>query len=207
MSKLSFKEKLILNFIVTNCEIYTLNEEEALEYILFNFSKPISRRTYYNYKKMILGKCSFPYEKHGEHNKRDLRFNNLPKISNFINCKELKAILLLNAKRDLIQKGLETDIYLSDFDKLNFFPRRLINSLNNAKSVITHSEEFLGKLKQRRQINDTNHKLHPGNVSIRQEYIKCDKESCKGCRHGPYYYGYWREKDGKLKKKYIGISE
>ncbi|HET9805395.1 MAG TPA: hypothetical protein VFP49_00650 [Nitrososphaeraceae archaeon] len=26
---------------------------------------------------------------------------------------------------------------------------------------------------------------------------------CIGCKHGPYYYAYWKDKSGKLKKKYI----
>jgi hypothetical protein len=47
MSKLSNKEKIILKYIVTNCEIFHLNEREALEYIKNNFPKD-------NLKKNIL---------------------------------------------------------------------------------------------------------------------------------------------------------
>src|ERR671917_400652 len=118
MSKLSFKEKLILTFIVTNCEIYAFKEEEALKYTQFNFSKPISRRTYYNYKKTIYDNCLIYYDDYGEHDKKDLQFHNLLNVTDPINCKELKAILLLNSKRDLIRKGLEINIYLNDFDNL-----------------------------------------------------------------------------------------
>jgi hypothetical protein len=50
-----------------------------------------------------------------------------------------------------------------------------------------------------------NSKSLPRNASIRKEYVKCEKRYCIGCKHGPYYYGYWRDKNGKLKKKYIGI--
>lgn len=44
-------------------------------------------------------------------------------------------------------------------------------------------------------------------MHVRAEYIKCGKKRCK-CydttyRHGPYWYGYFRE-NGKLKKVYIG---
>jgi hypothetical protein len=55
----------------------------------------------------------------------------------------------------------------------------------------------------------------PRNATIRKEYVKCGKNDCK-ISHGPYYYGYWKEKviinsnndttaaAWKLKKKYIG---
>ena len=53
MLKLSNKEKIILSYLITNCEIYQLNEKEALKYIKDKFSKSISRRTYYNYKNIV----------------------------------------------------------------------------------------------------------------------------------------------------------
>lgn len=53
MSKLSSKETLILQYIVTNCEIFHLNEREALEYIRNNLPKAISKRTHYYYKNLI----------------------------------------------------------------------------------------------------------------------------------------------------------
>jgi hypothetical protein len=56
MTKSSAEEKLVLTFLVTNCEIYKLDEEEALQYINFNF-QPISKRTYYNYKRKIYRIC------------------------------------------------------------------------------------------------------------------------------------------------------
>ena len=43
----------------------------------------------------------------------------------------------------------------------------------------------------------------PGNVTIREEYVKCGKSDCSS-KHGPYYYAYWKDDCGKLKKKYIG---
>ena len=41
------------------------------------------------------------------------------------------------------------------------------------------------------------------NVSFRKKNIKCGKESCKSCPHGPYWYAEWTEK-GALKSKYLG---
>ena len=40
-------------------------------------------------------------------------------------------------------------------------------------------------------------------VSYRTKSIKCGKESCNSCPHGPYWYAEWTE-DGKRKTKYLG---
>ncbi len=39
-------------------------------------------------------------------------------------------------------------------------------------------------------------------MTFRLERVSCGK-NCKGCPHGPYWYGYWRE-GGKTHSKYIG---
>ncbi len=206
MSKLSLKEKLILTFLVINSEIYKLNEEETMHYIHFNFLKPISRRTYYNYKKMVFKIClSHFYDKHENDNKRDFHFLNSPKKTGFVNSEQLR-FLLPGLKDRLIKEALKMKIYLNDFDKLSFFPNHFINLNNHAESVLNHSKNFIDQTKQELQSNNIDRKSLPSKVTIRREYIKCGKEYCKECRHGPYYYGYWREKDGKLKKKYIGIN-
>jgi hypothetical protein len=41
-----------------------------------------------------------------------------------------------------------------------------------------------------------------GNITYRLERVSCGK-GCKGCPHGPYWYGYWKE-GGKTRSKYIG---
>ncbi|NMB85709.1 MAG: hypothetical protein GYA29_05620 [Methanothrix sp.] len=43
---------------------------------------------------------------------------------------------------------------------------------------------------------------HSGSMTYRLERVSCGK-NCKGCPHGPYWYGYWRE-GGKTHSKYIG---
>ena len=42
--------------------------------------------------------------------------------------------------------------------------------------------------------------------SIVAKYVKCGKEGCRKCPHGPYYYLVWKE-DGKTKWKYLGKFE
>ena len=43
---------------------------------------------------------------------------------------------------------------------------------------------------------------HCDSMTFRLEKVSCGK-NCKGCPHGPYWYGYWRE-GGKTRSKYIG---
>ena len=65
---------------------------------------------------------------------------------------------------------------------------------------MTDSAEFtaaLERLPKRRPL--------PERVTIRSEWVRCAKKSCKSCPHGPYYYSYWKQ-DGKLQKRYIGKS-
>ncbi len=44
--------------------------------------------------------------------------------------------------------------------------------------------------------------LGPG-IKIRKQMVRCGKESCTKCPHGPYVYAYWTE-DGKQRSKYLG---
>jgi hypothetical protein len=42
-----------------------------------------------------------------------------------------------------------------------------------------------------------------GKVTFRQETVRCGKDGCTRCPHGPYWYAYWRE-GGKLRSRYVG---
>jgi hypothetical protein len=43
----------------------------------------------------------------------------------------------------------------------------------------------------------------PPTLRYRREHVRCGKEGCTACPHGPYWYAYWRE-DGRTRKRYIG---
>lgn len=43
----------------------------------------------------------------------------------------------------------------------------------------------------------------PGAITFRQEMVRCGKEGCTRCPHGPYWYAYWRE-GGRMRSRYIG---
>lgn len=45
--------------------------------------------------------------------------------------------------------------------------------------------------------------VESGSVTYRLETVKCGKEGCRSCPHGPYWYAYYREGD-KLRSRYIG---
>lgn len=40
-------------------------------------------------------------------------------------------------------------------------------------------------------------------VSLRSQMVRCGKEECSKCPHGPYWYAYWTE-DGRRRSRYIG---
>jgi hypothetical protein len=42
-----------------------------------------------------------------------------------------------------------------------------------------------------------------GKVTFRQETVRCGKEGCTKCPHGPYWYAYWRE-GGRTRSRYVG---
>jgi hypothetical protein len=48
--------------------------------------------------------------------------------------------------------------------------------------------------------------LQPGGdirVSLRQKWVRCGKDSCTRCPHGPYWYAHWRE-NGRRRSRYVG---
>jgi hypothetical protein len=43
----------------------------------------------------------------------------------------------------------------------------------------------------------------PPALSYRQERVRCGKDGCTTCPHGPYWYAYWKD-EGRTRKRYIG---
>ena len=52
-------------------------------------------------------------------------------------------------------------------------------------------------------VTDDEHDAAPAQVSYRQQHVRCGKEGCGACPHGPYWYAYWKE-GGRTRKQYIG---
>ncbi len=40
-------------------------------------------------------------------------------------------------------------------------------------------------------------------VSMRKQMVKCGKDGCTKCPHGPYWYAYWTE-NGRRRSRYVG---
>ena len=51
--------------------------------------------------------------------------------------------------------------------------------------------------------NKLNESVDTKKVSYRKKHIKCGKESCQSCPHGPYWYAEWSD-NGVRKSKYLG---
>jgi hypothetical protein len=75
--------------------------------------------------------------------------------------------------------------------------------LSKTDKFLDHSKKFLAKSNSEERTSRKNYNGVPTNSTIKEERIKCGK-SCLMCPHGPYYYAYWKDDAGKLKKKYIG---
>ena len=44
-----------------------------------------------------------------------------------------------------------------------------------------------------------------GSLTFRYETVRCGKENCTKCPHGPYWYAYWKE-GGRTHSRYVGRS-
>ena len=40
-------------------------------------------------------------------------------------------------------------------------------------------------------------------VRLREQWVRCGKDGCTRCPHGPYWYAHWRE-DGRRRSRYVG---
>lgn len=43
----------------------------------------------------------------------------------------------------------------------------------------------------------------PPTLRYVQQHVRCGKDGCRSCPHGPYWYATWKE-DGRTRKRYIG---
>lgn len=201
MKKLNESGDFLLN-LIRSCEYYDLSEKQSLELINKKFSKPIARSTYYNYKKRLY---------------QDEKFQTLKK-SNY-KSKMLKSLMLYIDDDIDNPNGYDFNKLISKQfpDKQNIFRisdeqldknSRLYNKINSnfcIRSICNKKNDS----------NLTRVIEIPEKYTLREEYVRCGKQKtnkCKSCCHGPYYYGYWREKlldsnESILRKKYLGIID
>jgi len=77
--------------------------------------------------------------------------------------------------------------------------RDIVAELISKKEVPSGQPEKSSGPKEKREILE---ERHSESVTYRLERVSCGKK-CKGCPHGPYWYGYWRE-GAKTRSRYIG---
>jgi hypothetical protein len=94
-------------------------------------------------------------------------------------------------------------------DFLNYEKR--INSMSfeeiiaEGNRLIARVRALDNKEKSKKLACQLRSKSIPKNVTIRKEFVKCNKPNCYHRKHGQYYYAYWKDPETKrLKKKYIG---
>jgi hypothetical protein len=173
--------------LIKSCENYDLTEKESLETIGKILNKDISRRTYYNYKKKL-------YDKEIIHQVKDSDYDNHMMRCLLLNLEETDQITSLKADFLVYQQLPNRKDIFDD----TVWQKDYLKEMEETNSRIEQFENLVNEPLQR-------YAETPKDAQIRQEFIKCGKEKCKDCPHGPYYYAYWKDSaTKKLKKKYIG---
>lgn len=85
----------------------------------------------------------------------------------------------MSLDRKLIQQLRQLDRH--DLRRVLIFVRGLLHSMGDEAAEVVGSDS----------------------VTYRLEAVRCGKEGCQTCPHGPYWYAYYREGD-KLRSRYIG---
>jgi hypothetical protein len=181
------KNSNLILHLIKSCENYDLNEKESIETINKILNKNISRRTYYNYKNKL-------YDKEIIH-----------QVKNSIYDNHMMRCLLLNFEETDQKMSLKADflVYQQLPDRKDIFDDTVWqkDELEELEEMKFRIEQFDKPLNEPLQRYDE----VPKNANISEEFIKCGKENCNDCPHGPYYYAYWKDTaTKKLKKKYIG---
>jgi hypothetical protein len=182
------KEKPIL-YLIKSCENYDLDERESIEAINRVLGdKSISRRTYYNYKKKLYDSETFGLLKNSCYNTIGVKLFMLDSILDDGEHTK-KADNLIGQQFPKRKQVLEDEE--KQKEELDIVMNRAQSNINKFQAMET----------RRAHIDST----LPANHPIREEFVKCGKEFCLQCPHGPYYYAYWKDSaTKKLKKKYIG---
>lgn len=189
----SFKEKdKPILYLIKSCENYGLNERESIESINRVLGdKSISRRKYYNYKKKLYDSQTFGLLKNTCYNTIGVKLFMLDSILD--DWEQTKK-----ADELIRQQFPKRKQILEDEEKQK---EELNNVMNSAQSSINKFKEI--EIRQSQIVSTL-----PSNHTIRKEFIKCGKEFCLQCPHGPYYYAYWKDSTTrKLKKKYLGVID
>jgi hypothetical protein len=183
--KLSRQRKHLLVELIISCELKRATEKEALAFIKRKMGKSISRRTYYRYKQAL-------------YNSQILKKTQ----SLFPNLSIGGKSRLFPERTYFNSEAKESHNYM-DFIDIDFIPEGIYKVISEGYKTINNFRDSVNRRNKLKQTSRTNYELVPKKATIRKEYIKCSNYYCRRCKHGPYYYAYWRDQ-GKRYKKYLG---
>jgi hypothetical protein len=187
MLKNSEDDKKYIKLLILDCENFHLNEKESLAYISKKLNRKISRTSYYDCKKEISHDDFFAnFCSDSKWEKNFSLLDNIAERNRILNSSSDTRIKSHNVWNDPEFVSKYSDRFFAD-----------------GYALVEQTKRMSARLKSQQALSSTNYKSIPPGATIREEYVKCGKPYCYRCKHGPYYYGYWKE-NGKLKKKYIG---
>lgn len=184
-NRLSPQRKHLMVQLIITCELHDLTEKESLSFIKRKLGTSISKRTFYDFKRAL-------YEQ-----------QILKKTESFLPDFGSKGFDRLFPERTYLNSESELAKRYSNIIDLDFIPQSSYKVFSDASNTISHSRDFFGRLNKLKETSRKNYESVPKNATIRKEYVKCGNYSCGRCKHGPYYYAYWRDQ-GKGYKKYVG---
>ncbi len=199
MRNLTLEEKQLLSQLIKGCEYHHLSEKQSIECINKVLKGHVSRRSYYNYKRKIYSHDVF------DRLKESIYSSSLDK----------SALLLLNDNSNLEVRTKVNKLIADQFpdkDKPTFLlPSHHDEYIENMKDKENSVFMKIIQFQEMEKLSKARFNAIPKNVTIKEEFIKCGKDACNRCPHGPYYYAYWRDKTkdkkGKLQKKYLGFMD
>jgi hypothetical protein len=171
--------------LIIACELNDLTEKESLSFIKRKLGAPISKRTFYDFKRAL-------YQQ-----------QILKKTESFLPNLGPRGIRRLFPERTYLNPESELAKRYNEIIALDFIPESSYKVFSDASNTIGKSRNFFGRLNKLKETSARNYESVPQNATIREEYVKCGNYLCRRCKHGPYYYAYWRDK-GKRYKKYLG---
>ena len=190
MIKLSEVDKKYIKLLTLDCENFHLNGKECLAYISKKLNRKISRTSYYNCKKEMSDNDFYvSFFSHSGFEKSSSIFHSIAQRNSILSSSTDRRINSHNAWNDPEFVSKYKDRFFAD-----------------GYAIIERTKHLSGRLNSQQALSSRNYQSVPPSATIREEYVKCGNPYCHRCKHGPYYYGYWKE-NGKLKKKYIGIYD
>jgi hypothetical protein len=184
---LSEADKNYLKLLILDCKTFHLNEKESIAYISNKLNRKIARTLYYICKKEMSDNDSFTYIFSDSKWEKSFSFIHEIAIRNRI----------LNSSVDI---RIRSHNAWNDPEFVDKYSDRFFA---DGYALVEQTKRMSARINSQQYVSSKNFASVPSNATIREEYVKCGNPYCYRCKHGPYYYAYWKE-GRRLNKKYIG---